>query len=194
MQQNKIERMLKKTIEFKEALINLKLEDLIVLDESGCYLNMTLPYARAEGGQRIKLPKKFTRGDKISIIGAISVNQVEAALYGEWNTNSEIFEAFIENKLLPVLSPGKVVIMDNVNFHNSKKIQELVESRGATILFLPPYTPEHSPIENMWSKIKQILKTESPKTIKEFARSIKKAFLSIASSDLYGWFAHCGYC
>jgi len=84
--------------------------------------------------------------------------------------------------------------MDNVNFHNSKKIQELVESRGATILFLPPYTPEHSPIENMWSKIKQILKTESPKTIKEFARSIKKAFLSIASSDLYGWFAHCGYC
>lgn len=77
----------------------------------------------------------------------------------------------------------------------------MIESKGAKILFLPLYSPELSPIENMWSKIKQVLKTKSPKTIKQFAKAIKqfakaikKAFLSITSSDLIGWFVHCGYC
>lgn len=164
--------------------------DLIVIDESGCNLNMTLAYARAEGGARVKMPKNFIRGTKISIIGAISTTKIESAIYGEWNTDGEIFSGWVERQLLPILSSGKVVIMDNVGFHRSKKVKDLIESKGAKILFLPPYTPEFSPIENMWSKIKQILKRLSPKNIKDFAKYIKSAFLEISSSDLTWWFKH----
>ena len=83
--------------------------------------------------------------------------------------------------------------MDNVKFHCSKQVKELIEGTGARILFLPPYTPELSPIEPMWSKIKQLLKKYAPKNIKDFAMYIKTAFESIMPSDLVGWFKHCGY-
>jgi transposase len=185
--------MLKKTIEFNNALQNIDTKDLIVLDESGCYLGMNLPYARAKGGARVKMPQSFVRGTKISMIGAISIDKVEAAIYGEWNTDSEIFTAYVEQKLVPTLSAGKVVIMDNVRFHCSEEVKNLIEGTGARILFLPPYTPELSPIEPMWGKVKQVLKKYSPKSIKEFAKYIKVAFESITSDDLTGWFSHCGY-
>ena len=185
--------MLKKTIEFINELQNIDTKDLIVLDESGCHLGMNLPYARAKGGARVKMPQSFIRGTKITMIGAISIEKVEAAIYGEWNTDSEIFTAYVEQKLVPILSKGKVVVMDNVRFHCSKQVKELIESTGARILFLPPYSPELSPIEPMWGKVKQVLKKYSPKSMKEFAKYIKIGFESITSDDLLGWFDHCGY-
>ena len=173
---------------------HLKIEDLIVLDESGCNLNMTSTHARATGGKRIKMPLAFSRGPKISLIGAISANSVEAVMYGQWNTNGQIFTAYVEKFLVPQLSKGKVLIMDNVKFHSNVKAVKAIEATGATILFLPPYSPELSPIENMWSKLKQILKKSEPRTWGKFQGAIKKAFLEITESDLIGWFQHCGYC
>jgi len=193
LQLNKNEKTLKKTTEFNNELQSIDTKDLIVLDESGCYLGMNLPYARAIGGARVKMPQSFVRGTKISMIGAVSIDKVEAAIYGEWNTDSEIFNAYIEQKLVPILSAGKVVIMDNVRFHCSEKVKNLIEGAGARVLFLPPYTPELSPIEPMWGKVKQVLKKYSPKNIKEFAKYIKVAFESITSDNLIGWFNHCGY-
>jgi hypothetical protein len=89
-------------------------KNLIFIDESGANLRMSSTYARAEGGERIKMPIPFEHGPQFSMIGAISVNKVEAALYGEWATNGDIFHAFIENNLLPQLKPKHTVIMDNV--------------------------------------------------------------------------------
>lgn len=172
----------------------LNIDDLIVLDESGCHFNMTLPYARATGGKRVAMPIPFKRGSKISVIGAISSDSVEAAIYGKWNTDGEIFTAFVKQCLAPKLSAGKIVIMDNVKFHSTKKAVEAINKTGATILFLPPYSPELSPIENMWSKIKQLLKILEPKSWKTFKKAIAKAFAEIKKSDLFGWFKHCGYC
>ena len=83
---------------------------LIFLDEMGAHLNMTLDYARSKCGSRIAMPKPFIRGANISLIGAISTSGVEAALYGEWATNGEIFNQFIENALLPKLKPGNIVL------------------------------------------------------------------------------------
>ena len=172
---------------------HLKIEDLIVLDESGCHLNMTSTHARAIGGKRIKMPVAFRKGPKISVIGAISASSVEAVMYGEWNTDGEIFTAFIEKFLVPQLSSGKILIMDNIKFHSTAKAVKAIEATGATILFLPPYSPEFSPIENMWSKLKQILKTAEPRTWGKFQSAIKKAFLEITESDLIGWFQHCHF-
>lgn len=173
---------------------NLNPKNLIVIDESGCHLNMTLSHARATGGQRIKMPSAFRKGPKISLIGAISEKSIEAAVYGEWNANGNIFSSFIETYLVPKLSKEKIVIMDNVKFHKTEKAVKAIENTGATILFLPPYSPELSPIENMWSKLKQLLRKSEPRNLKAFRKSIKKAFLEITESDLMGWFKHCGYC
>ena len=171
----------------------LKPNNLVIIDESGCHLNMFLPYARACGGERISMPAPFIKGNKLSIIGAISINSVESALYGEWNTDSDMFLEFIQQNIVPRLTKDKVVILDNIGFHKKEAVVSAIESTGAKILFLPPYSPEYSPIENMWSKIKQILRKLSPRSIAEFSKAITHAFKSITKSDLFGWFKHCGY-
>lgn len=168
-------------------------KELVVIDESGCYLNMTLPYARAYGGERVAMPQPFVRGNKLSVIGAISISSVESALYGEWNTDADIFLTFIRQNIVPKLTKSKVVILDNIGFHKTEHVISAIENTGARVLFLPPYSPEFSPIENMWSKIKQILRKLSPRTIVEFNKAISQAFNLITKDDLFGWFKYCGY-
>lgn len=168
-------------------------KNLIFTDEAGANLRMSLPYGRSEGGERIKMPIPFEHGPQFSMIGAISVNKVEAALYGEWATNGDIFHTFIEKSLLPQLKPEHIVIMDNVKFHLQARIRETIESIGAKIVFLPPYSPDLSPIENMWSKIKNTLRKLAPRTTKDFKKCIKVAFEGITENDLVEWFKHCGY-
>jgi transposase len=168
-------------------------KNLIFIDESGANLRMSSSYARTEGGNRIKMAVPLERGPQFSIIGAISVYKVEAALYGEWATDGEIFYTFIVKNLLPQLKPKHTVIMDNIKFHLQERIREAVESKGANIIFLPPYSPDLSPIENMWSKIKNSLRRLAPRTIKDFEKSLKSAFEEISKNDLIGWFKHCGY-
>lgn len=168
-------------------------KSLIFIDESGAHLRMSSSYARAEGGKRIKMPIPFAHGPQFSMIGAISVNKVEAALYGEWATDGDIFHGFIENNLLPQLKKKHTVIMDNVKFHLQARIRETIESTGAKIIFLPPYSPDLNPIENMWSKIKNTLRKLAPRTTRNFKKCIKIAFDEIAKTDLVEWFKHCGY-
>ncbi len=183
----------KKREEFKDMMDGMNGSDLIFIDETGATLNMTTSYARAESGKRVHMPAPFNKGITLSIIGAISASNVEAALYGEWATNGLIFETFIETQLLPTLSTKNIVIMDNVKFHGSEKVKSLIESVGARILFLPPYSPDLNPIEPMWSKLKNVLCSEEPRTLGEFQKSIKGAFQEITKSDLIGWYEHCGY-
>ena len=85
------------------------------------------------------------------------------------------------------------MIMDNVAFHQICSVKEAIESTGARLLYLPPYSPDLNPIEQMWGKIKNCLRKESARTLTKFAISIKVAFMSIQSSDLENWYRHCGY-
>jgi transposase len=154
---------------------------------------MCRQYARAFGGERVKCPKPFNRGSRYSIIGAITSEEIIAAMYGEWSTNGDIFLEFLEHSLCPKLEPRHKVILDNVSFHKINAAVELIESTGAEIIYLPPYSPEFSPIENMWSKIKTSLRGFAAKTNDEFQKAIMVAFKAIKSSDLENWFEHCGY-
>lgn len=168
-------------------------EDIIVIDESGADLSMANDYARAEGGKRAKSPKPHISGVKYSIIGAITLSAVIAVLYVEDAVNGSIFHDFLKKMLLPYLGKGKYVVMDNVSFHKQKIIIDLIESTGARVVFLPPYSPDLSPIEKMWSKIKEILKQLKPRTKREFHESLCGALDEINSNDLDGWYDECGY-
>lgn len=150
-------------------------------------------YGRGYMGERIMQAVPFNRGNKLTMISAISFEKVEAALYGEWAADGRIFLTFIEKCLCPVLRKDHVVVMDNVAFHKVSGIKEAIESVGAKLIYLPPYSPDLSPIEPMWGKIKNCLRKEAAHTLKKFALAISRAFSSIESTDLANWYQHCGY-
>jgi len=154
---------------------------------------MCRTYARAMGGNRVKMPKPFIRGSNISIIGAIGFDEVVAALYGEWATDGEIFLTFIEECLVPHLKSYHVIILDNVSFHKNERVRMAIEKTGAVLEYLPGYSPDFSPIENMWSKIKTFLRKFMPRTTREFKVAISKSFKSITKDDLKSWYNYCGY-
>ncbi len=154
---------------------------------------MCRDYARNFNGERIKYGRPYPRGNKFSILSAISLRGVKASIYGKWSVDGDIFLTFIDKQLSPKLRQGDIVVLDNVNFHRMDKVKAIIESRGAKLMYLPAYSPDFSPIENMWSKIKAILKKHSPRTAGQFGKAIKIAFESISKKDIAGWFKHCGY-
>jgi transposase len=168
-------------------------EDLIFIDESGANLNMDSAYGRAQGGRRVNASKPHCRGTTVSIIGAMSLLGVVAAMYGEWATDGIAFLTFIQTMLVPQLRAGHIVIMDNASFHKIKQVREAIESSGARLVFLPPYSPDFSPIELMWSKLKQYLRKKAARTLGSFHQALLEAFETLTDYDFEGWFAHCGY-
>lgn len=167
--------------------------NIIVLDESGSNLSQTSDYARAEGGQRAKAPKPHCPGEKYSIIGAISINTIISMMYIDCAINGEIFLSFIEKTLVPKLRRGQYVVMDNINFHKQEMVRVAIEKVGAKVVFLPPYSPDLSPIEKMWSKIKDILKRNKPRTKAGFHNALFDAINAISGEDLEAWYEDCGY-
>lgn len=184
---------LKKRESYWQEIKDIPVKNLIFLDESGATLQIFPRYGRAYGGARAKAHVPYQRGNHITIIGAISLTQVEAAMYGQWSANGDIFCEFLEQYLSPNLTPDKVVIMDNVSFHKTGQAYEIINKTGAKTVYLPPYHPELNPIEEMWSKIKTILRQQAARTLSKFQNAIQLAFNAISISDLMGWFQHAGY-
>lgn len=167
--------------------------DVIVIDESGSDLGQTTDYARAKGGERAKAPKPHHPGERYSIIGAISIFTIVSMFYINTPIDGDIFFTFLDKLLLPKLKAGQYVVMDNIKFHKEERIRELIESVGAKVVFLPPYSPDLSPIEKMWSKIKNILKRKKPRTKSDFHNDLFYALSEITQDDLEAWYEDCGY-
>lgn len=182
-----------KRSDFIDSVESIDPSKLIFIDESGAHLGMSSDYARVEGGQRAFMPKPFNKGEKFSIIGAIALTGIVAMLYTASAVNTTIFKEFLEQLLVPKLKRGQFVILDNVSFHKSQEIIDLIESTGAKVVFLPPYSPDLSPIEKMWSKIKEIFKRKKPRNKADFHDAIFTAITSMNSNDFDEWYEACGY-
>ena len=155
------------------------MRNLIFLDESGANLRMGPLYGRAQGGKRVIAAVPFNRGNRFTMLGAINFTKVGAALYCEWAADGEIFLNFITRCLCPILEKRHFVIMDNVAFHRVCGVKEVIESTGAKLIYLLPYSPDLNLIEQMWGKIKSCLRQESARTLKQFAKAINTAFMNI---------------
>jgi transposase len=144
--------------EYWKLLKDIPVEDLVFLDESGVNLGFIRKCARALGGARAYGETPTQRGRNVSVIGAISLK----GLLAQWSCLGAVdaltFDAFIAQKLVPQLWPGAVVIMDNCRVHKSEELEALITAAGARLIYLPPYSPDFSPIENCWSKVKSILR------------------------------------
>ena len=185
--------MKRKRENFISSAESISPEKLIFLDESGANLGMSTDYARAEGGQRAVMPKPFDIGKNFSIIGAIALTEIVAMMYVVSAVDTMIFKTFAKKLLIPKLKRGQFVILDNVSFHKSQEIIDLIELTGAKVVFLPPYSPDLSPIEKMWSKIKEILKRKKPRTKADFHDAILSAIESMNDNDFEEWYDSCGY-
>ena len=111
----------------------------------------------------------------------------------EGATDTEVFAAFVREVLCPSLKPGDIVVMDNLSPHKNDGTVALIEGTGAQVRFLPPYSPDLNPIEMMWSKVKQCLRSRAARTYEELMKAIAYALRQVTPQDARNWFAHCGY-
>lgn len=109
-------------------------------------------------------------------------------------TDGLTFEAFISQKLVTKLWQGACVVMDNCSIHKGKEVEVLIQAAGARLIYLPPYSPDFSPIENCWSKLKSILRSLSPRNYPSLAKAIELAFNKVSCQDIRNWFPNCCYC
>ena len=127
------------------------------------------------------------------MLAAIGLDGVQAPFALEGAIDGEAFLIYVEQVLLPTLHGGEIVVLDNLGCHKHPRVRELIESVGAELWYLPPYSPDFSPIEPMWSKIKQILRSLAARTFEGLIEAIGVALENVTTDDLNGWFTYCGY-
>jgi transposase len=127
------------------------------------------------------------------MIGALSVDGFLGGLEVTGSVNGDVFEAFVEQIVVPHLRPGQVVLLDNVRFHYRESMREMMEAMGAMVLFLPAYSPEWNPIEECWSKLNAWIRKRAPRTVEALQDAITEAIHQMTKRDAQGWFRHAGY-
>ena len=167
---------------------------LVFVDESGFHTSMTRLRARAPKGKRAygKVPRN--RGKNTTLIASITLEgAMGGAMTLEGATDAEAFEAYVEHFLAPSLEEGRVVVLDGLGAHRTEKVRELVEGRGANLLFLPSYSPDLNPIEEAFSKIKALVRKAGARTREALGEAIGQALATVTIEDAASWFAHAGY-
>jgi len=149
---------------------------------------MTRLYGRRRDGQRIYEATPGGHWKTMTILGAIGSRGMIATMTIEEATDSDIFLAYLDKVLCPALRIGDVVVMDNLSSHKVKGVRERIEAAGASVLYLPPYSPDLNPIEKAWSKLKQLLRSAEARTKQEIDRAIAELMPRITAENATAWF------
>lgn len=171
----------------------LDAKQLVFLDECGSHIALTPLYARSLKGERAYGTVPRNRRANVTLLASLSLQGMGEALILEGSADSHVFELYIEQVLSPSLEPGQIVVMDNVSIHTGEKVRQAIEARGCYILFLPSYSPDLSPIEEAFSKLKAFLRRARARTHEALQEAIAQAITTITAHDAQGWFGHCGY-
>ena len=166
---------------------------LVFVDESGTHISMDRLRSRAPRGVRAygQVPKN--RGKNLTLIASMSLHGMGESMCVEGAKDAAAFEVYVEHFLAPTLCEGQVVLMDNLGAHRPKRIRELIEARGAELVLLPSYSPDLNPIEQAFSKIKNILRKLGGRTHEALLEAMEEALTKVTPGDAAGWFNHCGY-
>ena len=167
---------------------------LIFLDESAVNTAMSPRHGRAPRGERVvdHVPRGY--GEQTSIVGALSFGRgLIAVMTLTGAVDTLAFDAYLARVLGPRLRKGDVVVLDNLNIHKASQVGEVAAGRGARVVWLAPYSPDFSPIEQCWSKIKTCLRAAKARTREELERALARAICQVTRSDIRGWFTHGGY-
>ncbi len=178
---------------FLEALPDEDATRFKFVDETSVNLTYTRRYGRAAGGRRVDQAVPLHNGPNVTVVAALTSQGVEAVMELDGAVNTASFVAYIEQVLGPTLVPGDVVVLDNLRVHKAPGVAEAVAACGARLLFLPPYSPDFTPVELAFSKLKTQLRTAQARTRDALADALKTAVDWITDTDAKNWFAHCGY-
>jgi transposase len=154
---------------------------------------MTRHYGRAPRGERVREATPQSHWQTLTILAALTARGLEAPMTIPEPTDGDIFLAYVEQVLCPRLRPGQGVILDNLSAHKVAGVRDQVEAAGARLLYLPPYSPDLNPIEQAWSKVKQILRSLKPRTSEALEYAVAEAISTVTAANAMAWFFYCGY-
>lgn len=129
----------------------------------------------------------------MTAVAAIRLDGLTAPFTIDCPMDGQVFGIYVEQVLIPTLRKGDVVVMDNLSAHKRPRIQQMIEQAGASLLYLPPYSPDFNPIEMIWSKVKRLLRTIAARTVDALHDAFGHAFAAVTPADIRGCFRHCGY-
>jgi len=178
---------------FREFMKKLKVEDVVVVDESSTRIGMIPLYARSWRGCRVYDQATRNYGKNITLLASLNVKGSQVAMTLEGAVDEIAFEAYLEKVLIPTLRPGQIVMMDNLSSHKTPRVQELLTKANCQLLFFPTYSPDLSPIEEAFSKLKAFIRRRRCQTISALMKAIQKGLAEITAVDSQGWFAHAGF-
>jgi transposase len=171
----------------------LDTRSLVFVDEMGTNVSLSPIYGWSRKGERAYCSVPRNRGKNTTVLASMSVEGMGPSLAVEGATNANVFETYVERVLAPTLREGQVVIMDNLSAHKGERIRELIEGRGCELLYLPSYSPDLNPIEEAFSKIKNLLRKAEARSREALLEAIGTAISAISAQDARGFFEHCGY-
>jgi len=178
---------------WRELQPGLKPEKLIFLDETWAKTNMTRLYGRAPRGKRLIGTAPFGHWNTTTFIAGLRHDRIVAPMVLDGPINGRAFRAWVEQCLAPTLAQGDTVIADNLGSHKVAGVREAIEARGAQLLFLPAYSPDLNPIEQVFAKLKALLRKAAPRTREALWKTIGASLDRYSSTECKNYIRHCGY-
>jgi transposase len=176
------------------VISSIEPDRFVFVDECSSNTSLAPLYGWARKGDRAhqKAPRNW--GKNVTLLSSIGRERgMGASMVVEGSTNKAVFEAYLEEVLLPTLERGQVVVMDNLSAHKGERVRELIEGEGCELIYLPSYSPDYNPIEQAFSKLKGYLREACARGRERLMEVIGEALSTITASDAEGFFEHCGY-
>jgi transposase len=183
----------KKRRSFRREVKPIEPKRLVFVDETGVTTAMTPTYGRAPRGERVEAPAPAS-WESVTVIAALGLDGIRAPSAFPGAVNAATFESYVEQVLVPALRPGDVVVFDNLASHLGPAVFEAIERAGASVLPLPPYSPDFTPIEEMFSKFKEFLRRVGGRAKGHLYDAIGEGLRQVTAEDILGWFRHAGLC
>ena len=166
---------------------------LVFIDESSAKTNMTRLYGRAASGCRVRDAIPTANWNTTTMVAAIAADGPRAPFVLDGAIDALAFAVYVRQVLVPCLKPGDIVVMDNLSSHKDATTRAVIQEAGAIILDLPPYSPDFNPIEEMWSKVKTLLRSAKARCFNDLVEAVGQAIEAVTINDIQGWFKSCGY-
>lgn len=185
----------RRRISFRSAARLAGAQRLVFLDESGARTHMTRLYGRSQGGDRCRDSTSGGHWKTVTMLTAIRREGVvqEATVTCRGAITGELFLAWVQQALVPCLRPGDVVVMDNLNAHKTPGVEEAIEAAGASVWYLPTYSPDYNPIEKLWSKVKSHLRRVAAGTVEALGEAVAQVLAGVTAEECGNYFTSCGY-
>ena len=165
----------------------------VFVDECSTNTSLSPIYGWSRRGQRVCFEAPRNWGANVTLLSSMTLEGMGPSLAVEGATTKAVFETYVERVLAPALSPGRIVVMDNLSSHKGSRIRELIERRGCELMYLPPYSPDLNPIEEAFAKLKALLRRAGARTREALLEAIGRALDAVSASDARGFFEHRGY-